>query len=234
MKASLIKVLYAEAAHCNPHGAEEKQRRLHGHSYRIAVCAQGEVAPDIGWVVDFAELKALFAPVYSQLDHGYLNEIDGLEDDTRLGALQRWVEQQVSPAPAWYAGVRVAIEGDLAYRPVRLPAEPEAGLPERVRFTFEAAQSLPQLAPGHPCRRIHGHSYLLEAGGPPPGELERALADLYDDLDHTCLNEIPGLEQATCERVCRWVWEWLEARRLAPEVVVTQETPSAKCIYRGG
>ncbi len=233
MKADLVKILHAEAAHFNPLGPGEKQRRLHGHSYRVEVCARGVVIPEVGWIVDFAELKALFAPVYAQLDHGYLNEIDGLKDDTSVDSVARWIEREVEPAPAWFGGVRVAIEGDQAYRPVRLPADAAAGLPERVRFTFEAAQSLPQLPPGHPCRRIHGHSYGIEVGAAAPGRLEETLAGLYEDLDHRYLNDVPGLEQATCERICRWVWEWLEAREAAPEVVVTQETPSSRCIYKG-
>ena len=233
MKADLIKILYAEAAHTNPRGPTEAQRRLHGHSYRLEIVARGEVLPDIGWVVDFAELKQLFAPVYEQLDHGYLNKIAGLEEDTTLESVRRWIERQVAPAPPWFGGVRVGIEGDLAYRPAWLPADDRAELPARVRFTFEAAQSLPQLAPGHPCRRIHGHSYRIEVGGTPAEQLEQHLPALYQALDHRYLNEIPELEQATCERICRWAWERLEARGIAPTVVITQETPSSKCTYKG-
>ena len=29
-------------------------------------------------------------------------------------------------------------------------------------FTFEAAQTLPNVPEGHKCRRIHGHSFKIE------------------------------------------------------------------------
>ncbi len=34
------------------------------------------------WVMDFAEVKAVFKPIYEQLDHNYLNDIPGLENPT--------------------------------------------------------------------------------------------------------------------------------------------------------
>ena len=34
------------------------------------------------WVMDFADVKAVFQPIYDQLDHHYLNEIPGLENPT--------------------------------------------------------------------------------------------------------------------------------------------------------
>ena len=37
-------------------------------------------APD--WVIDFADIKAAFKPIYDALDHRYLNDIEGLENPT--------------------------------------------------------------------------------------------------------------------------------------------------------
>ena len=34
------------------------------------------------WVMDFADVKAVFKPIYEQLDHNYLNDIPGLENPT--------------------------------------------------------------------------------------------------------------------------------------------------------
>ena len=34
------------------------------------------------WVMDFADVKAVFQPIYDQLDHHYLNDIPGLENPT--------------------------------------------------------------------------------------------------------------------------------------------------------
>lgn len=233
MEAHLTKIAYVEAAHRNPRGGE-KQQRLHGHSYKVEVLARGGLDPEIGWIVDYAELKNLFRPLYDQLDHAYLNEVPGLEDDTTVPALERWIDARISPKPAWYAGVRVSIDGDRAFQPVRLPANDFEHLPERIRFSFEAAQSLPQLPRTHPCHCIHGHSYRFEVGTADMDALEPRLCALYEELDHTYLNEIPGLESATCERICRWVWDRLAAAGEQPTVVAVQETWTARCIYFGG
>lgn len=55
--------------------------RLHGHTYRLIVEVAGNVRED-GFVVDFAEIKSALAPLVRQLDHHYLNEIDGLDNPT--------------------------------------------------------------------------------------------------------------------------------------------------------
>ncbi len=230
MQAKLAKTLYVESAHRNPAGGPAEQR-LHGHSYRIEVLAEGEVDPAIGWIVDYAELKQLFGPLYDALDHAYLNEVPGLEGDTTLPAIEQWILARMTAQPDWFAGVRVSIVGDLCYNPILLPACPREGLPDRVRITFEAAQSLPQLPGAHPCKVIHGHSYRLEVGAEDLDAMGPHLAALYETLDHRFLNEVPGLEQATCERTCAWIWQWLGERGGAPTVIVIQETPSARCIY---
>jgi 6-pyruvoyltetrahydropterin/6-carboxytetrahydropterin synthase len=72
-----------EAAHrlpCVPAG--HKCARLHGHSYRIEIHVSGEVDERAGWVMDFQQIKDAFAPVHDQLDHRYLNEVDGLDNPT--------------------------------------------------------------------------------------------------------------------------------------------------------
>ncbi len=233
-EADLVKILYAEAAHRNPAGGP-KQQRLHGHTYRVEILAHGEVDSEIGWLVDYGDMKRFFEPFLAQLDHGFLNGLPGLETDTTLPALEQWIVEHFENAeegkPAWFTGVRVAIAGDLAFKPRRLAAEP--GLPARVGFSFEAAQSLPQLPEGHPCRQVHGHSYWAEAAAEDLDALETLLGQLYETLDHQYLNEIPGLEKATCERIGRWMWRWLESEGQRPSAIVVQETASARCVYRG-
>lgn len=232
MRSHLVKIMFVEAAHRNPCGSEAAQR-LHGHSYKIEILASGEPDPEIGWIVDFAELKKLFAPLYARLDHALLNDLPGLENDTTVPALQAWILKELEPHPAWLDGVRVSIVGDRCLKLVRLPEDEFEHLPERYRFTFEAAQSLPQLHPEHPCRKIHGHSYRMEVSAKDLDALAAVLPELYAVLDHTYLNEIPGLESATTERICAWVWDWLVVRDIAPTVVVTQETPTSRCLYYG-
>lgn len=72
-----------EAAHRLPNlPPEHKCTRLHGHSYRVIVAVAGPIDNELGWVMDFGDIKAAFRPIELQLDHYYLNEIDGLENPT--------------------------------------------------------------------------------------------------------------------------------------------------------
>jgi 6-pyruvoyltetrahydropterin/6-carboxytetrahydropterin synthase len=87
----IFKVFQIEAAHRLPNLPDgHKCARLHGHSFRIEVHVRGEPDPRLGWVLDFAELKAAFRPVFEQLDHRYLNEVPGLENPT-CECLARWI-----------------------------------------------------------------------------------------------------------------------------------------------
>ena len=74
-----------------------KCARVHGHSFRIELHVSGEPDPHFGWIMDFSELKAAFEPVYDQLDHHYLNEIDGLDNPTSE-RLAIWIWERLKPA----------------------------------------------------------------------------------------------------------------------------------------
>lgn len=111
-------------------------------------------------------------------------------------------------------------------------------------FTFEAAHRLPNLPEGHKCRRLHGHSFrialhLSGAVREPEGwiidfaEIKKAFAPVLDQLDHSYLNDIEGLENPTSETLARWIWG--KARPALPQLsqVVVRETCTSGCIYRG-
>lgn len=232
MKFHLRKILYFEAAHRNPLG-DERQQRLHGHSYRVDLLADGAPDAGIGWVVDFAEMKSRLKPLVETLDHACLNEVPGLESDTRVPAIEAWLHERLLPAPGWFAGVRVCIDGDCCFNPAPMPADEFEGLPERWRFTFEAAQSLPSLPEGHACRCVHGHSYICEAGAKDLDALASLLPALYEALDHRYLNDLEGLEKSTVEHIAHWIWRWIERHGQRPTAVVVQETYTARCIYLG-
>jgi 6-pyruvoyltetrahydropterin/6-carboxytetrahydropterin synthase len=72
-----------EAAHRLPYVPPEHMcAKLHGHSYQVRLTVTGPVDPKAGWVADFAAIARSFEPVRSELDHGFLNEIDGLDNPT--------------------------------------------------------------------------------------------------------------------------------------------------------
>jgi len=67
-------------------------------------------------------------------------------------------------------------------------------------FSFEAAQTLPNVPPGHKCGRMHGHSFKVEISvegetDPTTGwlydhsRISRAMDPLLEKLDHSYLNE---------------------------------------------
>lgn len=86
-----------EAAHRLPNVPEgHKCARLHGHSFTVVLHIEGEIGAETGWVMDFADLKTAFKPVWERLDHHYLNEIPGLENPTSE-VLARWIWNEVQP-----------------------------------------------------------------------------------------------------------------------------------------
>jgi len=93
----IFKEITFEAAHRLAHLPKgHKCERLHGHSFRVRIHVRGQVDPQLGWVVDFGDIKKAFEPIYDQLDHHYLNEIDGLENPTSE-VLARWIWTRLKP-----------------------------------------------------------------------------------------------------------------------------------------
>ena len=111
-------------------------------------------------------------------------------------------------------------------------------------FQIEAAHRLPHVPPGHKCARLHGHSFRIEihVSGIPDettgwvmdfADIKAAFAPIFAEIDHHCLNDVPGLENPTSEQLAMWIW-----RRLKPSLpslckVVVHETCSSGCAYTG-
>jgi len=106
-----------EAAHRLPFvPAGHKCARLHGHSYRVEVRVSGPVDELAGWVMDFGEIKAAVAPLLSQLDHYYLNEVPGLENPTSEN-LACWIwDRLVASLPLDAVTVRETCTSGCTYR----------------------------------------------------------------------------------------------------------------------
>ncbi|MDT8319734.1 MAG: 6-carboxytetrahydropterin synthase QueD [Xanthomonadales bacterium] len=94
---NVFRVFQIEAAHRLPNVPDgHKCARMHGHSFRIEVHVSGAVGAQTGWVMDFADLKAAFQPLFEQLDHHCLNDVEGLENPTSEN-LARWIWQRLLP-----------------------------------------------------------------------------------------------------------------------------------------
>ena len=112
------------------------------------------------------------------------------------------------------------------------------------KFTFDSAHFLPNVPDGHKCREIHGHTYQLTVFIDGPihrdtgwvtdfAELKEAAGTVVDMVDHKLLNNIPGLENPTCEILCAWIWDQLKGRLPLLSKVELHETPTSGAIYDG-
>ena len=114
----------------------------------------------------------------------------------------------------------------------------------RKTFQFESAHFLPHVPASHKCRRLHGHSFQAEivlVGECDPhmgwvmdyADMTAAFKPLFEQLDHNYLNEIPGLENPTSERLAVWIWDRLKPGLPQLTEIVVAETCNARCVYRG-
>lgn len=112
-------------------------------------------------------------------------------------------------------------------------------------FQFEAAHFLPSAPEGHPNARIHGHSFRARVtidGTPDPqsglimnlSDLDAALQEVRNAVDHRLLNEVEGLGIPTLERIAMWMWNKLSNRvpGLA-EIEISRDSCGEGCVYNG-
>lgn len=111
-------------------------------------------------------------------------------------------------------------------------------------FAFDAAHFLPNVPEGHKCKNIHGHTYHLRVyvkgtPGDDSGwiidfkELKDVVKPIIDELDHTLINNIKGLENPTAENITIWCWNRIKP--LVPQLsrLELKETPTSGVIYSG-
>ncbi len=93
----IFKEFSFEAAHRLPNvPSGHKCFRLHGHSFALRISVEGDVGAESGWVMDFSDISNAFEPILKQLDHYYLNEIEGLENPTSEN-VARWIWERLQP-----------------------------------------------------------------------------------------------------------------------------------------
>jgi 6-pyruvoyltetrahydropterin/6-carboxytetrahydropterin synthase len=110
-------------------------------------------------------------------------------------------------------------------------------------YHLESARRLPRLPEGHPCRRVHGHSFgvtlVVEGALDPAMEwvLDYAVIDgawekVRAQIDHCYLNDVPGLENPTSEVLAVWIFERLQSDLPGLVEVAIAEEGTARCRYR--
>ncbi|HRD66690.1 MAG TPA: 6-carboxytetrahydropterin synthase [Candidatus Competibacter sp.] len=213
--------------------AGHRAKRLHGHGFLARIRAG--LPP--GWApFPGAETEALaerLRGIVAPLDYALLNDYMPVPTDENLA---RWIRARLAVPGLEQVGIQSTRDqgADLDGR-------------EHVhvwrRFRFEAAHRLPNVPAGHPCGRMHGHGFevILHADQNLQGrdlgvdfdQLSELWMPLHGELHHACLNDLPGLDNPTSERLAAWLW-----RRLQPEFpplswITVYETATAGCHYDG-
>ncbi|GLQ07406.1 6-pyruvoyl trahydropterin synthase family protein [Sneathiella chinensis] len=95
----IFRDFHFEAAHHLPHAFPDGHvnQRLHGHSFRVRITLSGAPSPETGLIEDLGRMMEIAAEVREQLDHHYLNDIEGLEKPT-LENLSQWIWRKLAPA----------------------------------------------------------------------------------------------------------------------------------------
>ena len=93
----IFKEFTFDSAHSLPNVPEgHKCKAIHGHTYHLKVLIEGDLDPHLGWVMDFSDLKHVVKPVIDQIDHKYMNELEGLENPT-CEAIAKWLWERIKP-----------------------------------------------------------------------------------------------------------------------------------------
>jgi 6-pyruvoyltetrahydropterin/6-carboxytetrahydropterin synthase len=110
-------------------------------------------------------------------------------------------------------------------------------------FTFEAAHQLPLVPKDHKCFNLHGHSFKVKITIDGPinemgwvmdfSELKKVCSPYIEQLDHSYLNEIDGLENPTSENIAIWLWQRLRDQLPQLNSIQVMETCNSGCDYYG-
>jgi 6-pyruvoyltetrahydropterin/6-carboxytetrahydropterin synthase len=210
-----------------------RSRRLHGHSFLARLrCALPE-----GWAAfpggEVERLRAELQARVALLDYRLLNERLHLPTDENLA---RWVREQVDVPGIEQVGIQ-----STEHEGVDLDAAGQAHVWRR--YVFQSAHRLPRVAPGHKCGRMHGHGFevIVHARQALGGgdlsidydHLDALWAPLQAQLDHACLNDLPGLENPTSEMLSSWLWARLKPQLPQLSWITVYETASCGASYDG-
>ncbi|HSI61095.1 MAG TPA: 6-carboxytetrahydropterin synthase [Ideonella sp.] len=216
--------------------AGHRARRLHGHSFLASVRS----ALPAGWALfpggEVERLRAELAACTARLDYRLLNETLPQQAPTDEN-LARWLRTQLAGVPGI---AQIGIQST-AHQGVDLDAADHAHAWRR--YAFQSAHQLPNVAPGHKCGRMHGHGFEAivhvdqDAGSRDLSidydHLDALWAPLHAQLDHACLNDLPGLHNPTSEMLSSWLWARLKPQLPDLSWITVYETGSCGANFDG-
>lgn len=220
---------------CLPPG--HRSRRLHGHSFlaRVRCALPAGWAPFPGGEIE--RLRTTLETGIARLDYRLLNEQVPQPTDENLA---RWLRDHLEALEDVPGIAQIGIQST-AHAGVDL--DPAGHAHAWRRYRFQSAHRLPHVPPGHKCGRMHGHGFEVivhadqDLGAGDPGidhdHLDALWAPLHQQLDHVCLNDLPGLQNPTSELLSSWLWERLKPRLPELSWITVHETASCGAHYDG-
>lgn len=86
-----------DSAHFLPYVPDgHKCKNMHGHTYKLRVFIKGTPDPQLGWIMDFKELKDIVNPLIDRLDHKLINDVEGLDNPTAEN-ITIWIWEMIKP-----------------------------------------------------------------------------------------------------------------------------------------
>lgn len=236
MKQKLLQVASANfesARYLDHYPDNHKCHRHHGHSFISRVRSEQNNNSGSFYLEDSNVLEQTLKQYVSALDYDLLNNhLDNPTDEN----LAQWIRQGIQLPDSDLVGIQ-----STRHQGTDLDNQGNAHLWRRYRF--EAAHQLPNVPTGHQCGRMHGHGFevILHADRSSLDQqselnyqtLDRHWAPIQQQLDHACLNDIPGLENPTSEALCGWIWQRLKQDLPSLSWVTVYETVTAGCHYDG-
>jgi 6-pyruvoyltetrahydropterin/6-carboxytetrahydropterin synthase len=210
-----------------------RSRRMHGHSFR----ANLRCALPAGWARfpggEVDQLRSTLEARIAQLDYRLLNETVAQPTDENLA---RWVRRQLDVPGIEQVGIQ-----STGHEGVDLDAAGHAHVWRR--YVFQSAHRLPNVPPGHQCGRMHGHGFEVIVHADQDlgsgdlsidyDHLDAIWAPFHRQLDHACLNDLPGLHNPTSEMLSSWLWDRIKPRLPELSWITVYETGSCGANYDG-
>ncbi len=224
---------FESARHVDILPEEHRSRRLHGHSFlaRLRTELPNGWAPFQGAETD--SLAEQLSRCVATLDYDLLNNHVAVPTDENLA---RWVRDCVEVPGIEMVGIQ-----STRHEGADLDVHGNAHIWRRYRF--ESAHRLPNVPDGHQCGRMHGHGFevILHANqnlgtsdmGVDYDHLDACWEPIHTELDHACLNDIPGLENPTSETLAAWIWRRLKPKLHQLSWITVYETVTAGCHFDG-
>jgi 6-pyruvoyltetrahydropterin/6-carboxytetrahydropterin synthase len=210
-----------------------RSARLHGHSFLARVRCE---LPSAWGGLPGGETEQLVERLtrcVSEVDYDYLNNHLEVPTDENLA---RWINSRLEVPGIVLVGIQ-----STRHEGADLDLLGNAHIWRRYRF--ESAHQLPNVPEGHQCGRMHGHGFevILHANqsigsadmGVDYDYLDACWAPIHAELDHACLNDIPGLENPTSEMIATWIWNRLKHQLPQLSCVTVYETVTAGCHFDG-